>query len=497
MRRIWMGAAVVALSIIEASGQAGRSGDWMTSGNDVQRSSWVRSDARISAASLAKPGFEFLWKMKLDQAQRPTEPILMDRIIGYKGFRTLAFVGGAADRVYVMDTDLARMEWETQLGGGVKSTAAGNCPGGMTSALARPTTAAIPSSPGGFAGGGRGGPAKSEVGEPGEGAVILSRVSAPRAPRPGLVKPSGRATRAARPGSPLLADGPFGRGITSVYAVSSDGMLRILNVQNGALVGEAYAFVPPNSRAGGLMVVDGIAYATTEGSCGREDGVWMVDTHTGERAQWTTSVGVAGPAVMGPDGTLYVATRAGGLVALEPQTLKQRAVYPAQGFAASAVLFQHQQKTVLAAAAKDGSIHLVDAVTMTAAGSKSDSAGVVTSLASWQDRAGVRWILSTTADSVVAWKLEEREGRAVVARGWSSRAGSPVRPLIFSDVVFVASGKTPLLQAMDGVSGKELWNSGKTITAASPATALSGGGGQVYLSTYEGMLYAFGFPMEH
>jgi outer membrane protein assembly factor BamB len=280
-----------------------------------------------------------------------------------------------------------------------------------------------------------------------------------------------------------------------VYSVSSDGMLRILNVQNGAIAGQAYAFVPANSRAGGLMVVDGFAYATTEGSCGGEDGVWMVDTHTGERAKWTTSGGIAGPAVMGPDGMLYVATRNDGLVALEPQTLKRKAVYEG-GFTASPVLFRHQEKTLLAAAGKDGSIHLVDAATMSAAGAKPAPAGAVTSLSSWEDRAGVRWMLSTTADAVVAWKVEDRGGQ-MVERAWTSRAAGGVRPLIMNDVVFVGSGKTPLLQAIEGATGKELWNSGRAITAASPATALSGGGGQVYLSTYEGMLYAFGFPMEH
>ena len=30
--------------------QPGRSGDWMTSGNDAQRSSWVRADGKISVA---------------------------------------------------------------------------------------------------------------------------------------------------------------------------------------------------------------------------------------------------------------------------------------------------------------------------------------------------------------------------------------------------------------------------------------------------------------
>ena len=56
-----------------------------------QRSSWVRTDPKISPASMGKPGFGLAWKIKL-----PGEPALasiLDRYIGYCGFRSYAFVG--------------------------------------------------------------------------------------------------------------------------------------------------------------------------------------------------------------------------------------------------------------------------------------------------------------------------------------------------------------------------------------------------------------------
>ena len=51
--------------------------------------------------------------------------------------------------------------------------------------------------------------------------------------------------------------------------------------------------------------------------------------------------------------------------------------------------------------------------------------------------------------------------------------------------------------ALDGTTGKELWNSGTTITSFARGGVLSGGVGQIYLTTHDGVIYAFGFPMEH
>ena len=53
-----------------------------------------------------------------------------------------------------------------------------------------------------------------------------------------------------------------------------------------------------------------------------------------------------------------------------------------------------------------------------------------------------------------------------------------------------------VLYVLEGATGKEMWNSGKTITSFARA-GLSAGGGQVYLVTYDNQLYAFGIPMEH
>ena len=51
---------------------------------------------------MAKPGFAFLWKQKVayddEQLNSLTEAVLMDRYIGYRGFRSLAHLGASGTR---------------------------------------------------------------------------------------------------------------------------------------------------------------------------------------------------------------------------------------------------------------------------------------------------------------------------------------------------------------------------------------------------------------
>src|SRR5947209_1292864 len=100
--------ALAAGAAVHAQGRGGN--DWTTAGNDAQRSSWVRTDPKISPAGMAKPGFAFLWKQKLANDARQlnslTSAVLMDRYIGYRGFRALGYVGGSSDNVIALDTDL-------------------------------------------------------------------------------------------------------------------------------------------------------------------------------------------------------------------------------------------------------------------------------------------------------------------------------------------------------------------------------------------------------
>jgi outer membrane protein assembly factor BamB len=316
-------------------------------------------------------------------------------------------------------------------------------------------------------------------------------------------------------------------------------MFYTVYVSNGEDAQPPVRFLPANANAHGLIVVDNVAYVSTAGGCGGvPNGLWGLDLATKQVSTWKTDGGgVAGSvgAAMGPDGTLYAATGAGestasnSVVALEPKTLKLKDWYTAgKEFTTSPVVFQLKGKTLIAAATSDGRLHLLDSAKLGGADHRTPllSSAAATepasgALASWEDAAGSRWLLAATAapagkGSITAWKVVDRNGAPALESGWVSREmTSPLPPMVMNGVVFaVSSGefRTPqsrvtaaerakrsaraVLYALDAATGKELWSSGDTITSFARA-GLSGGGSQLYVTTHDSTLYAFGFPIEH
>src|ERR1044072_5209437 len=124
MMRRRLGCAVVLTGV--ALAQRGGPPDWNTSGNDAQRSHWVRTDPKISAESLRKPGFQFLWKLKLENEPRQLNAlspvILLDKYTGYRGHKSLGFLGGSSDNIFALDTDLGLIHWQNHLSPGTKQS---------------------------------------------------------------------------------------------------------------------------------------------------------------------------------------------------------------------------------------------------------------------------------------------------------------------------------------------------------------------------------------
>ena len=54
------------------------------------------------------------------------------------------------------------------------------------------------------------------------------------------------------------------------------------------------------------------------------------------------------------------------------------------------------------------------------------------------------------------------------------------------------TARKAMLYALDGQTGKELWNSGDTITSWNHFSGITVANGRVYIGTWDGMLYAFG-----
>ena len=577
-RQIGAVVAFVALCGVVATALFAQGREWTTSNGDAQRTSWVRSDVRLTKDAVQKGEIKFLWKMKLPNESRQLhslmQPILLDRLISHRGFKALAFVGASAERVYAIDTDLARTYWETVIN--YSSIApVGNstlsCPGGLTATVTRPTDLV----PAPFTGGGgRGGRSGSSVGEPGRGAPSLQQAlgrgrgdpaPAGRAaqPPPTAPAPGGRRASAPLTGVAALGGGPS----ENLYVLGSDGFVRALNTHNGADRYPAVQFLPANAKASALLFVDGMLYTATSNECGAvPNGVYAIDLQSEAKKtiSWHTGgpniAGSVGP-TLGTDGTIYVALTEGpiapsismpahkhetsfasSIVALDGETLKLKDWFTAAGadFNASPVVFRYRDRDLVIATANDGRLYVLDSSSLGGADHKTPlhvtpkytAAGSAAGVATWEDQ-GTRWLLAPVAGapqagtsftanglrpngSIVAFKVVDKGETVALEPAWASRdMTSPLTPVIFNGVVFaVGSGEyrgaaaklsagerakrslPAVLYALDPLTGRELWNSGKTITSFARA-GISAAAGQVYVVTFDNTLYAFGIPMEH
>jgi hypothetical protein len=515
--------------------------DWPTAGGDAQRSSSVKNDRWISRATVTKPGLHLQYKIALPNTSRQmnslSQPILVQTARGLTGFKSMGFVSGSGGSVFGFDYDTSQLLWKGPVGAPV---AAGSgtlaCPGGMTTALTRPVPLIPPvvtdtESGRGVAPGNLPGARKSgtAVGAPGQGAPIVAALE--------KAAPA-QAGGGGRGGSGRGGGGGGGRGSAGVYALAADGMLHQLSMQQGFDVSmQPVNFLPPNANASGLIIVDNVAYAATSNSCGGvANGVWAVDLGSPEKtvATWKTDGGnIAGNVglAFGTDGTLYVAA-AGSVVSLEPKTLKQRDIFSpgTSEFNSSPVVFSWKGRDLVAVSNRDGKIYLLDSASLKTAIATSAKFGSMTAdympgaLASWVDSSGTRWILAAGTGppfmngGIVAFKVADEQGKPVLTTlGWISRdLVSPVAPVVVNGVVFALSSgefhssdasvtaaqraqqsQRAVLYALDAFTGKELWNSGKTITSFSPHSAgLAVSTGQVYVVTFDNTLYAFGFEQK-
>jgi hypothetical protein len=546
-------AAVVAASAAATLDGQGRGAvEWTTGGFDAQRTAWIRNDPRIAVEAMQKPGpfgpFKFLWKLKLEHdpnaATTLTEPILLDRLIGFRGFKSIAFVATASETVHAIDVDFGLPLWKYHINYSASPpqmlAATPACPGGLSAALSRPTTVA----PFAFAagGGGRDGRSGGGVGEPGRGATTLpvaarGRGAAPPATVPPAANPAvvpGSAAAAAnltpgglpggaRQGGPGGAGVPFAPGADAAYAIGSDGYLHALNVSNGWDNMTPAVFLPANTRAVGLVIASGArgeatAYAATTHGCGSQaDAVWAMDlasprkTVVAFKVNGATIAGVSGVA-LGRDGTVYAATTDGSaalsnaIVALQPTTLQPKAssAVAKADFLSSPALVPWKDREALIVLGR-AQLYVFDTATLQAGPVASASYGApntdsASGVASWVDSADTRWIAVPNARGIQTFRLVEQNGQPALQPAWTSRAiASPLPPLVVNGVLFAASSGTRsapgVLYAIDAANGKDLWNSGRAI-ATMIRGGLSAGGGNVYVPGSDSTLYAFGFDIE-
>ena len=551
---LFPGALAVIRQIALAQGtqipQGYSSQNWLTTNADAQRDSWVRTDPHISVQSVK--GFGVVRKVKVEGSSATgglTSQVTTEVAAG--GYKSMGYLIDASGTVVGFDSDTSQIFWKNPL---YAAAVADACAAAVTPGLARVGQSLVPVSPpyGGIELSARirvrQPPAGGAVGEPFRGAPNLNLTPPVSAGGASGRGPAGPGFRAA--GGGIFGLSPDGMLHQLSMLKGFDFQLAPRpflppNVAGAGLIAvEDFVYVATVHHCNG--VPDGI-WGVNPSSPDKSVVNWK--TNGGSIA------GTAG-AAFGSDGTIYAATAEGGagadrfsssVVALEPKTLKLKDYFsPGKpGFVSSPVILVRTGKDLIVTENSDGRLYMSDNSSLGGPDHKTplntstkfanfDTDYIPGALAAWQDASGTCWVLAPVggapapetkfpvaygnikSGAIAAFKVVDKGGLPTLEPGWISHdMTSPQPPMIINGVVFVlASGEyhgtekslsaqqraqrsTPaVLYALDGTSGKELWNSGSTLGLSVHSAGLSSVYSTVYLTTTDNTLWAFGLPQD-
>jgi outer membrane protein assembly factor BamB len=489
--------------------------DWLTFAGDPQRTGWARAETKLSRENVARLKLE--WSLKLDanavELTSLTVPVIMENVITPRGFKDLVVVAGADDKVFAIDADTGKLVWTTHFTaeGSPKGTPHWLCPFSLN---------ATP---------------------------VIDRKTA------------------------------------TVHVLASDGKLHSLNIVNGEDRVAPTQFTPPFAKVWSLNLLNGVLYTPTSQGCnGVRSAVYAMNLADPKRpvavfqASPTGGAGIWGRAgvAVSPSGMVFAETgdgpydQAAGkmsdtVLGLSPKDLKLADFYTPANRAwitkkdldmgcISPVVFPFKRWELVAAAGKEGVIYLLDTKSMGGADHRVPlfrsplwtnedvdfaGRGFWGSLSTWEDPAGVRWLIApahgpavaangprfdhsygpTPNGSIMAFRVEERDGKPVLVPAWNSRDMSvPEPPLIANGVLFALSNGesarqvdsaghlytskerialhtgNATLYALDAATGKEIYSSASTIPGFTHFSGLAISGGRLYVVTHEARVYAFG-----
>jgi len=485
--------------------------EWLTWGYDQERTGWNRAETTLTKDNVSQ--LELQWKVQLPT--RPSEVVLstltaplVATVDGPSGPRTLVFVVGSDNTVYAIDAQAGKIAWQKPF------------PNTMT---------------------------------PVSGATWLC--SNTQNSTPVIDKDAG-----------------------IIYVSTSDGKLRGLNLSDGEERMAPVEFTTPFARNWSLNLIDGVIYSSSARGCGGAMAHFTaldLKDPGKRRVEYFTSNGRPGGAwgrggmVRGPKG-IYTQTADGpydpavgkfgsSVMELNFKDLRLLDTYTPDNWdyinkkdldlgAANPVAFSFEKWTLLASAAKESAISLLDADNLGGADHHTPlyqsprwgndevllaGRGLWGAMATWQDEQGKRWLLmpmwgppskdapkfkytygSADQGSVMAFevRLDADQKRPTLVPTWMSRdMHVPDPPVVANGVVYAlqtgenteqgrgATAKfrsTPvtnaILYAFDAATGQQLYSSDKLIDSWMHFSEPVVVGGRIYISTWDGRLYAFG-----
>ncbi len=500
---------------------AQRTTDWWTFGGDAQRDNFGKNEQSFTKDDVKD--FRLLWERKLTDANRHESlfpPVVLGRLIGYRGFKELAFIAGSDNHLWAIDADLDRMYWSKHFDGDSKGGKSKACAGNLT---------AVPVLPGPV--------------------VFRARTNE----TPAQKKSRSAASR-------------FGRA-EPIYVLTGDGILRQVNQADGEDLNPPVPFLHSGAMAEALTISEDTVFTATQSGCGEDAAVWSIDTSETAPQPKSFKLGadIAGMAglAMGSDGKVFVQTRdgsfdpnagkfGGSLVALNPDlTLSDYFVMPAseskpahasQLNQTGPLLFTYKGQEMVVAANQDGRLYLLKSSgigsddhhhylsrSMVIPQLTGNSAhGIWGGLSSFEDTDGSRYVLAPVwgplseelrkaipgADapngSIVAFKLSADADAPTLTPAWVSHdLESPVPPIVAKGAVFALAngtysadkmrsgkGSHAVLYVLDAATGQEMFSTKDQVKSAGSLTGLTVVNGRAYFTTVDNTVHVFGKYLE-
>jgi putative pyrroloquinoline-quinone-binding quinoprotein len=503
-KRAWLAIVTIVLAGGVAFTQPGRGGSqWLTAFADAQRTSWVRTDDKVSLAAMSKPGFELQWKTELDNQPRGLNGLGQGvSAAGVTLFVPMTIVTGSSNNVYAVDNDTGYVVWQRHFDAALPAVTP-QCPGGISAGATRIVRldASATAASGGLTFGRGAAGYRSLLGEPGEGVPLEGRAAGPgRAGGDagggtrgaGAPPDPARGGRGAAPGGgrgapqvdripgapPVEQGGPFGmlfRPSGVGYVISSDGMLHVVGLPSGKDIQRPAPFLPANARWSAPVAAGTMLYAATVGDCGgAPSGVWAIDLDSEAKpvVSWKTEGGsIVGAVAITSDHTLIAAIGAGpttgdgkanAIVALDPKTLtlKDWFTQPTTEFVTGPTIVEQNGKQIVASATRDGRLVLLDAASL---GGANHSTPLFVSKPFLAKGATV------SADALAAWQ----QSAATATETPSAAAPTPPQS---------AAGTTWILLPVSGGFASDVRTTNGPVSAGGVvALKLSGAGGSLSL----------------
>ncbi len=450
---------------LAAEAPMGRTTDWWSFAGDGLRDGWEKSESRFTQAEVKD--FKLLWQRKLDGGKNGAllPPLVLGQLIGYRGFKELAFVAGSGNRMWAIDADLNRMYFDKPFDVGQVEA---SCNGELT--------------------------------------------AAPSLPSPVVFRPGTRTRR---------------RDVNPVFLLTADGLLRRVNQEDGSELQKPVRFVPRGLQAQPLNVLDDVVYTSTRKGCFQEPAVWKLDTNdndaTAVSAKLQSNVAGLNGVIVDADGKAFVETEEGEVIGFSKE-LKATQHYKTGGGQknnlASPTVFTYRTVQFVVAAGRDGRLHLLksgnsfEEVSESATLTAKKSGAIWGGISSWEAADGTRYVLAPVwgqlsgsfgkamkarnakHGAIVAFKLDGEKPELKPL--WvSADMDSPTPPVIAQGIVFALSNKKhATLYALDGLTGQQLFSSGDQVQAAGNLAGISVANGRIYFATTDNTLQVFGKYLE-